>query len=258
MPHEGIQAEAAYDRRPRGAPKTQSDHGRLDLNHIKAIFFDGDDTLWDFRAAMLQALEATLAELRRMVCNAAAETLTVPRMVEIRDAVADELGEGTTSVEVIRREALARTLAEVGHPSDDAAQRLYGLYTEARFAATRPLPGVTDLLNDLKKRYLLGLVSNGNTYPERVGLDDIFSFVILAVECGIAKPDPRIFELALGKCGCDASQVVHVGDSLQSDIAGANGCGIRSVWLNREGAPNGTGITPDHQIRDLRELPDIL
>ena len=228
------------------------------MNQIKAIFFDGDDTLWDFRAAMLQALEVTLVELRRMAANAAAQALTVQRMTEIREAVADELGEGTTSVEVIRREALARALAEVGRPSDDGARRLYEIYTEARFDATRPFPGVVNVLHDLKGRYRLGLVSNGNTYPERVGLGDIFSFVILAVDCGIAKPDRRIFELALDKCGCNASQVVHVGDSLQSDIAGANGCGIRSVWLNREGAPNGTGIAPDHRISDLRELLDIL
>ncbi len=228
------------------------------MNQMKAIFFDGDDTLWDFRSAMLQALEATLAELRRMVGNSAAEALTVARMVEIREAVADELGEATTSVEVIRHEALARTLVEVGHASDAGAQRLYEVYTEARFAATRPFPGVTNLLNDLKGRYLLGLVSNGNTYPERVGFGDVFSFVLLAVECGIAKPDRRIFELALDKCGCDPSQVVHVGDSLPSDIRGANGIGIRSVWLNRDGAANDTSIKPDHEINDLRELLDLL
>ncbi|MCY4558380.1 MAG: HAD family hydrolase [Chloroflexi bacterium] len=228
------------------------------MNQIKAIFFDGDDTLWDFRSAMLSALEVTLVELRRMVGNEAAESLTVQRMTEIREAVAEEMSEATTSVEVIRHEALARTLAEVGHPSDDGAQRLYEVYTEARFEATRPFPGVVELLNDLRGRYVLGLVSNGNTYPERAGLDGIFNFVILAVECGIAKPDPRIFELAFDKCGCEASQVVHVGDSLQSDIAGANGCGIRSVWLNQDGAANASGITPDHEISDLRELLEFL
>ena len=227
-------------------------------SHIKAIFFDGDDTLWDFRSAMRVALRETLLVLRRIASNEAAEALTVDRMVEIREAVADELGEATTSVEVIRYKALVRTLAEVGHPSDDGARRLYEVYTAARFAATRPFPGVTDLLNDLRGRYQLGLVSNGNTYPDRIGFGDIFSFVLLAVECGIAKPDPRIFELAMDKCGCEASQVIHVGDSLRSDVSGANGCGIRSVWLNREGAPNETGITPDHEIGDLRELLYIL
>ena len=225
---------------------------------IKAIFFDGDDTLWDFRSAMRSALVLTLAELRAMVSNQAAETLTVQRMVQIRDAVADELGEGITSVETIRREALARTLAQVAHRTEDGARRLFEVYNEARFAATLPYPGVPDVLSDLKSRYQLGLVSNGNTYPDRVGLGDIFSFVILAQECGFAKPDPRIFDLALARSGCNAGQVVHVGDSLQSDILGANRYGIRSVWLNPGGAPNDTGVTPDHEISNLRELLEIL
>ena len=228
------------------------------MDHIKAIFFDGDDTLWDFRSAMRSALEVTLAELRRMVANEAAEALTVQRMVEIRDAVADELGEGTTSVETIRRAALARTLAEVGHPSEDGAQRLFHVYNEARFDCTRPYEGVPDVLRNLKSRYLLGLVSNGNTQPERVGLGGFFSFVLLAQECGFAKPGRRIFDLALAECGCGPEQVVHVGDSLPSDILGAIGMGIRSVWLNRDGATNDTGITPDHEISDLRELLEIL
>ena len=228
------------------------------MNHIRAIFFDGDDTLWNFRDAMRAALGETLVVLRRIVGNEAADALTVERMVEIREAVAAEMSESTTLVETIRRVSLARTLAEVGHPSEDDAQRLFEMYNAARFAATRPFAGVPDLLNGLKGRYRLGVVSNGNTYPERVGLAGIFSFVILAQDCGIAKPDPRIFELALDKCGCSAAQAVHVGDSLQSDVMGAKGCGIRSVWLNMDGATNDTGIAPDHEIGDLRELLDIL
>ena len=225
---------------------------------IRAIFFDGDDTLWDFRSAMRAALGETLVVLRRIVDNDAADALTVERMVEIREAVAAEMSESTTLVETIRRESLARTLAEVGHPSEDDAQRLFEVYNAARFAATRPFAGVRDLLIDLRGRYQLGVVSNGNTYPGRVGLGGIFSFVILAQDCGIAKPHPRIFELALDKCGRSGSQVIHVGDSLESDVQGANGCGIRSVWLNMNGATNDIGIAPDHEIGDLRELLDIL
>ena len=228
------------------------------MNHIRAIFFDGDDTLWNFRDAMRAALGETLVMLRRIVDNAAADALTVERMVEIREAVAAEMSESATLVETIRRESLARTLEEVGHPSEDDAQRLFEVYNAARFAATRPFAGVPDLLDNLRGRYQLGVVSNGNTYPERVGLGGIFSFVILAQDCGIAKPDPRIFELALDKCGRSAAQVVHVGDSLQSDVMGANGCGIRSVWLNADGATNDSGVTPDHEISDLRELLYIL
>ena len=229
-----------------------------DMNHIRAIFFDGDDTLWDFRDAMRAALGETLLVLRRIVDNEAADALTVERMVDIREAVAAEMSERTTPVETIRLVSLARALAEVGHPSEDEAQRLFEVYNAARFAATRPFTGVRDLLIDLRGRYQLGVVSNGNTNPDRVGLGGIFSFAVLAQDCGLTKPDPRIFDLALSKCGRSAAQVVHVGDSLESDVQGANGCGIRSVWLNMNGATNDTGIAPDHEIGDLRELLDIL
>ena len=229
-----------------------------DMNHLRAIFFDGDDTLWDFRDAMRAALGETLLVLRRIVDNEAADALTVERMVDIREAVAAEMSERTTPVETIRLVSLARALAEVGHPSEDEAQRLFEVYNAARFAATRPFTGVRDLLIDLRGRYQLGVVSNGNTNPDRVGLGGIFSFAVLAQDCGLTKPDPRIFDLALNKCGRSAAQVIHVGDSLESDVMGANGCGIRSVWLNMNGATNATGIAPDHEIGDLRELLDIL
>ena len=228
------------------------------MNHIRAIFFDGDDTLWNFRDAMRAALGETLLVLRRIVDNAAADALTVERMVEIREAVAAGMSQRTTLVETIRLVSLARTLAEVGYPSEDDAQRLFEVYNAARFAATRPFAGVRELLVDLRGRYQLGVVSNGNTYPGRVGLGGIFSFVVLAQDCGLAKPDPRIFDLALNKCGRSAAQVIHVGDSLESDVQGANGCGIRSVWLNMNGGTNDSGIAPDHEIGDLRELLDIL
>ena len=91
-----------------------------------------------------------------------------------------------------------------------------------------------------------------------MGLGGFFDFVLLAQECGFVKPGRRIFDLALAECGCGPEQVVHVGDSLPSDILGANGMGIRSMWLNRDGATNDTGITPHHEISDLRELLEIL
>ena len=52
--------------------------------------------------------------------------------------------------------------------------------------------------------------------------------------------------------------VVRVGDSLENDVAGATGAGIRSVWLNRHGVANDTGIKPDHEIASLSELAGML
>ena len=236
-------------------PASDSDRPRPTLAKVEAITFDGDGTLWDFQSVMERALAVTLQRLREIVSNEAAKRLTVQTMVQIRDSVADELGEAAVSHEEIRYAAFLRTLEHVGTPSLAVAGRLYQLYMDARSSGITPYPDVPAALEALKGRYRLGMVSNGNTYPEWSGLPpDTFDFAVFAHECGFAKPDRRIFKLALAKCNCRSEEVLHVGDSLQHDVLGANGCGLRSAWLNRHRLRNETSIEPDIEVLDLHEL----
>lgn len=224
------------------------------LAGIKAISFDGDGTLWDFQSAMKSALESTLQQLRLIVANDATRHLTVQKMMEIKNSVAKELGGEVVGHEVIRYSAFLRTLECVGAPSQAAAEQLYRHYMEARFSGTKPYPDVAVGLSDLRSRYQIGLISNGNSYPEQIGLPNTFDFVVFAHECGFRKPDRRIFDLALSRSGCQPEEVLHVGDSLENDVVGAKNSGLRSVWINREHAANGTGISPDLEVLDLCEL----
>ena len=226
--------------------------------NITTITFDMDDTLWDFQAAMERALEVTLERLRLMAPGDAARRLTVEKMMEIRDEVADELGEGATTQEEIRYTAMVRTVEHVGYRARGAAEELYRLYWDARIAGAKPYDDVPAVLEVLKGRFRLGIISNGNNTPEMVGMADVFDFIVFAHECGVPKPDPRIFEFALGGRGIEPGSVAHVGDNLRSDVLGANNYGITSVWLNRSGSVNETDITPDVEIRSLTELLDIV
>ena len=51
---------------------------------------------------------------------------------------------------------------------------------------------------------------------------------------------------------------MHVGDSLESDVAGAKSVGAVSVWLNRGAKRNDTGIVPDYEIQSLTELAGLV
>jgi putative hydrolase of the HAD superfamily len=117
---------------------------------------------------------------------------------------------------------------------------------------------VTPILDALQGRFKLGIITNGNSDPERCGLEGIFQFVILAQDYGVEKPDLRIFEIAMQEAGVSSSHFLHVGDSLENDVLGANQAGMRSVWLNREGRSSDTGIKPDFEISALNELNAIL
>ena len=229
-----------------------------DLSTIKTISFDGDGTLWDFESAMHSALELTLTQLRLLAKNDKTQQLTVQKMIAIRDFVASELGEATVPLEQIRYAAFVKTLEYVGSPSMAIARELHQLYLEARTAGIKPYSDVPAALEELKSRYKIGMISNGNTLPETVGMPDIFQFTVFANDYGFAKPDPRIFEFALARSGSRPEHVLHVGDSLESDVHGANTSGLHSAWLNRDAMTNDTDIRPDLEIIDFTELLGFL
>ena len=90
----------------------------------------------------------------------------------------------------------------------------------------------------------------------RLGLAPLLDGVVTSAEVGVAKPAPAIFEAALSRAGACAVDALHVGDSLEEDVRGALGSGIRAVWLRRDGdlsAPE--GVTA---IASLSELAVLL
>ncbi len=72
------------------------------------------------------------------------------------------------------------------------------------------------------------------------------------------KPDPRIFREALRVLGLAPGEVLHVGDSLHADVRGAAAVGMRTAWVNRRGLRGDGGARPDHELRDLDGLLDLL
>jgi putative hydrolase of the HAD superfamily len=87
---------------------------------------------------------------------------------------------------------------------------------------------------------------------ERVGLADMIDGVVSSAAVGAAKPDPAIFEAGLALARVAAGEVLHVGDSLEQDIAGALAAGIAAVWLNRAGGAAPAGVRAVGSLRELR------
>lgn len=96
-------------------------------------------------------------------------------------------------------------------------------------------------LDCLRDNYAVALVSNFDHPPyvwrllARLGLTDLFDYVVISGEVGIEKPDPRIFHMALDALGCSPQEAVFVGDSLEADIAGSMAVGCRPVLIDRRG-----------------------
>jgi FMN hydrolase / 5-amino-6-(5-phospho-D-ribitylamino)uracil phosphatase len=84
-------------------------------------------------------------------------------------------------------------------------------------------------------------------------------FILTSEAAQAYKPSPVIFRRALQQLGLEPHEVLHVGDSEIDDVGGAKGAGLRVAWLNRNGRPRRHNVpAPDHEIRDLTELPSLL
>ena len=145
-------------------------------------------------------------------------------------------------------------------PPDDALAREFtATYLRVRYDSIDMFDDVMPVLQTLRGRYVLGVISNGNTRADRCGLPDMFDFELYAEDFGGAcKPDRPMFDAAMEAAGCSRGELAHVGDSLENDVLGALGVGAVAVWLNRSGVPNATNVRPTHEIRGLDELPSVL
>ena len=124
----------------------------------------------------------------------------------------------------------------------------------------------TILLRLREAGYRVGLVSNtGRTWgrflrpiQDELGIGAHFDVRIFSDEVGWRKPRPEIFRNALDVLGLPARAVVHVGDDVEADIAGARGMGMRAVWFNAGFWPNAHADDADAEIHDHAELLEVL
>ena len=151
--------------------------------------------------------------------------------------------------------SLATALRATGCGADAA-----GLCEEQfRFWRTAPLrPGTRAFLGSVQVPVCIAsnvdradleavLAFHGLSFPALVTSQDVAAY----------KPSPRIFQQALAVLGLRADEVLHVGDSLSADVAGARAAGITAVWVNRRGRPVPDDMDPAFVISDLADLTAI-
>ncbi|MFQ4142815.1 HAD family hydrolase [Chlorogloeopsis sp. ULAP02] len=106
---------------------------------------------------------------------------------------------------------------------------------EPWFLYTDVLPALT---NWRQMGIELGIVSNFDSriysVLQALELRDFFSSITISTQAGAAKPDPKIFTIALEKHNCPPAAAWHIGDSFTEDYHGAKAAGLRGIWINRE------------------------
>ncbi len=136
----------------------------------------------------------------------------------------------------------------------DAARLGRRLHDDSAATVRRNRP----VLERLGARFRLGMVSNftGNLEPclAELGVRPLFRVVCDSGVVGFAKPDERIFALALARLDARAEETWMVGDNLEADIRPAQRLGLRTCWLAPADRAGPEDFAPTQRIAHLSEL----
>jgi len=214
----------------------------------KLILLDVDDTIFDFQAGNRNAVNELAAEL-------GLSSPTVFDEYQVHNhACWEALERGEMTQEILHVERFRRFLASKNRTDDPKA--VADRFAELLGRQAIPLPGSEELVRTLSERVPVVILTNGITVIQkarmaRAAVSRWVSRVVISQEVGAAKPDPRIFEIALG--GVDPSDALMIGDSLNSDILGANRAGVDSCWFNPRRKPCPDHIRPTYEASTLEE-----
>jgi len=249
---------------------------------IRGIVFDLFDTLVDQNHRRLAPIElggrrvsATLPDLHAFARVHADITQTLLEFADLLDGVDEALRPRTIDVGVElptldRFAALAQRLGCGGAEIETLAAGLTRVHMGTlRSAVTTPTHHEPVLMN-LASRFRLGLCSNfsdaatARAVIAEAGFLPHLRSLVISEEVGIRKPRPEIFESVARGLELEPREILHVGDSLKADIAGAAAVGMCTVWLTRrirqpeEELARYSGPRPDFALEDLRDLPVLM
>ena len=229
---------------------------------IKLISFDLDGTFWDIEPTLRLAEKKLSEHLSKF------DQLKDPinECQRLRSKLLKEEPDLQDQVSQLRLRTLEALFRDAGYLrpellATEAFEHFY--YYRQRVTL---FPDVVPTLTMLMEKYHLMILTNGNADPNMIGIDRFFNYHLSADKLGVAKPDQKIFAAAETLTGYRGKEVVHVGDHLDDDIAGAAEAGWHCIWFNPQAEQ--TSIQPPIQasgreqavaeIRRIGDLPKII
>ena len=221
---------------------------------VRLVTLDLDDTLVDTDAAAA----GRVADAMRVARELLGDALTEEAAARIEATVVET--DPITPGRLVTLFGLLGITAD--HP---AAADIRAAYNARLVSLLELFEGVPETIAALRERCTVAIVTNGPVWMqqskiERFGLQHLVDHVVISEAVGHSKPHPAIFEHACAISGVPPEAAVHVGDSLVTDIAGAQGAGFAAIWLPPRAprTPMDDPPVPDLTIERISALRELL
>ena len=227
---------------------------------IRAILWDVDGTLLDFKAAERAALDAAFRAFGLGPCDDA----RIARYSVLNDRWWKALERGEVTKAQLLPGRFREFFAAEGLPFDgdyDAFNDFYQIHLGDTVVFR---DNAFSLISDLAGQIRQYAVTNGTVTAQRrklknSGLDQLLDGVFISEEVGAEKPSPAYFDKVLAALPpFDKDEILIVGDSLTSDMTGGCQAGLRCCWYDPAWKEIPAHLDIEFHIRDLNGVREIL
>ena len=227
---------------------------------FKVLLWDLDNTILDFNLAQANSLKAAFERYGLGICS---EEI-IDCFARINTAHWQLLEEGRITKDEVYKFRFEALLNEIGKTGAVDPFELNSAFENGICNTISFLDDSFNLLCSLKDEYALYCITNGATDIQKKRLQDsrlneLFIKAFISDEIGFDKPNKEFFDFALANIiPCKKEEILIIGDSLTSDMKGANNAGIKCCWYNPNSAPKPNNLRIDYEIKELAEIQKIL
>lgn len=203
---------------------------------IKAVLLDIDNTILDFDAYVREALENGFAafglgKYDPSVCDA---------FVSINNSLWRELEKGNLTMDALFAVRFQKIFSHLGIEADGQAFETY--FAEYLNESAIPVDGAHALVKYLGEKYILAAASNGPYLQQAhrlslAGMDMHFAHLFISQKVGASKPSEAFFRFCIRilneKESVSPDEIIMIGDSPTSDLAGAGSMGMKTIYFDR-------------------------
>ncbi len=224
---------------------------------VKHIFFDLDDTLWDFEKNSGIVLEQLFTEYNLSQKLKTDYNAFHSAYKETNLAFWSRYYKQQINKQYLRNNRFHETFKKFAYDNYEENLEITEQYLSRAPHGKHLKNGCLEVLDHLKPNYHLHIITNGFKEIQHIkmhntGLKNYFKNIIISEEHNLTKPNPKIFRLAEKLANCNKEECVMIGDSLESDIEGALGAGWKAIWLTDR-----TDKKDIHQIQHLYQLKEF-
>lgn len=231
------------------------------MKNYSHIFFDLDNTLWDFDRNSAEVLEELFHKYKLLDLGVPSFEVFLDKYKNRNEMMWEQYRLGKIDKVTLRDKRFSLTFWDIGLDAELAPVELSEEYIKISPTKKNLFPHAHEVLSVLKEKYTLHIITNGFEEAQHIKLKSAdltkyFSNIIISEHTGYKKPDVRIFQYASESVNASAKDCLMIGDGLVVDILGAKDAGWDTVYFNPAKIPHNE--KPTFEITSLDTLRQIL